>query len=99
MTRYGLDGAIHDDWGMIDLRYCLRDGWQPIVGVDRQFFGHPESPHAIVLIEISGQTVRVFDPLGSPSPENISIETFERAWRSTGQQALVIKSPFPPETL
>jgi ABC-type bacteriocin/lantibiotic exporter with double-glycine peptidase domain len=95
MIRYGVDADFHDNWGLIDLRDCLKAGCYPVVGIDRQFLGHLESPHAIVLIEVGSHTIRAFDPLGTSSPETIRVETFELAWVSTGQEALVIKSPFP----
>jgi ABC-type bacteriocin/lantibiotic exporter with double-glycine peptidase domain len=96
----GIAGASHHtDWGSLDLRDCLREGWHPIVGVERRFFGHPEALHAVVLLEFSSQSVSVFDPLGGAQADTFSLQTFELAWNSAGQQALVIKSPFPPEML
>lgn len=95
IVGYSVDVAFHHaDWGLIDLRDCLREGWHPIVGVERRFLGHPDALHAVVLIEINSQAVQALDPLGSSIPENISPETFERAWISAGHQALIIKSPF-----
>ncbi len=95
LARAGMRVGYHDNWSLIDLRDCLRDGWYPIVGVDRRFFGHKDSPHAIVLLEISSQFVSAFDSLGNAQPETFRTETFEQAWHSAGHQALVIQSPFP----
>lgn len=95
LTQLGVDIVLHDDWGLVDLRDCLRKGWHPIVGVNRQFFGFNVSQHAIIVIGVSSQDIQFFDPLGSSTPEVISPETFEDAWTSAGRQALVIKSPFP----
>ena len=61
-------GAIaqwHDDWGLDDLRDCLRDGNFPIVGLERHFFGHPSAAHAVVVTAVSGQSVTFLDPLRS----------------------------------
>lgn len=87
--------SLHADWGLIDLRDCLRNGCFPIVGVERSFFGHPAALHAVVLTEVGSKIVKALDPLGSSQPETIKTGTFEIAWDSAGQQALVIKSPFP----
>jgi hypothetical protein len=97
MAQRGLDVTLHSDWGIVDLRDCLRDGWYPIVGVNRRFFGQMDSPHAIVLIEIGSQAIQALVPLGSSAPVILRPETFERAWISAGQEALVIKSVFPPD--
>lgn len=95
MQRIGAQAAWHDDWALIDLRDCLRDGWIPIVGIERRFFGHADVLHAVVLLEISSQSISAFDPLGSAQVETFNLQTFELAWNSAGHQALVIKSPFP----
>jgi hypothetical protein len=86
------DVSHHTDWGSLDLRDCLRKGWYPIVGVERRFFGHREALHAVVLLEVSSQSVSVFDPLSSAQAETYSLQTFELAWNSAGHQALIIKS-------
>lgn len=99
MQRLGMHAELHSDWGLLDLRDCAREGWNPIVGIERRFFGHSDALHAVVLIEVGGQTIRVFDPLGSSQSDTFGSETFEQAWYSAGHQALVIKSPFPPELL
>lgn len=100
IVSYGVDVAFHrTDWGLIDLRDCLREGWHPIVGIERRFLGHPDALHAVVLLEISNQAVCAFDPLGSAQAEIFNLQTFELAWSNAGQQALVIKSPFQPEML
>ena len=85
----------HGDWGLVDLRDCLREGYYPIVGVERRLLGYSDASHAIVLIGISSRFIEAFDPLGAPTPETFKHKTFELAWSSAGRQALVIKSPFP----
>jgi hypothetical protein len=95
MSELGVVAALRNDWSLVDLRDCLRDGWYPIVGVNRQFFGFNVSQHAVVVIGVSSQAIQFFDPLGSSTPEVVSPETFGEAWAGAGQQALVIKSPFP----
>lgn len=97
MHRLGVQAELHSDWGLLDLRDCTREGWNPIVGIERRFLGHSDALHAVVLVEVGGQTIRVFDPLGSSQSDTFGSETFERAWFSAGHQVLVIKSPFPPE--
>jgi len=94
MQQNGTRATWHDDWGVMDLRDCLRDGWFPIVGIERRLFGHVDVLHAIVLLEISSQSVSAFDPLGSAQAEAFNLQTFELAWNSAGRQALVIKTPF-----
>ncbi|MGH9799424.1 MAG: hypothetical protein ACRD82_03590, partial [Blastocatellia bacterium] len=74
MRWLGVDATLHDDWNLIDLRDCLRDGLHPIVGIDPQFLGHQVSPHAIVIVAITSQAVKFLDPLGSSTPETISSE-------------------------
>lgn len=95
IQRIGAQAAWHEDWGLIDLRDCLRDGWYPIVGIERRFFGHADVLHAVILLEISSQSVSVFDPLGSAQVEIFKLQTFELAWNSAGHQALVITSSLP----
>jgi ABC-type bacteriocin/lantibiotic exporter with double-glycine peptidase domain len=95
MRLLGVDATLHDDWSLVDLRDCLRDGWNPIIGIDRQFLGHQTSSHAVVVVAVSSHAIQFFDPLGSSMPENVSLETFENAWGGAAKQALVIKSPFP----
>jgi Peptidase C39 family len=46
LQQNGVNASWHADWGMFDLRDCLRDGWFPIVGIERRFFGHPDALHA-----------------------------------------------------
>lgn len=95
LTQAGLNVAFHEDWALHDLRDCLWDGSHPIVGLERRFFGHTDSTHAVVLLGISSQSVSAFDPLGGAQAETFNLRAFELAWSSAGQQALVIKSPFP----
>src|SRR4051794_31935872 len=61
---------FHDDWGIDDLRDCLRAGWYPIVEVERRFFGHPDASHAVAIVEIRGLEVMVSDPLVGPDLQN-----------------------------
>jgi hypothetical protein len=95
ISELGVDATLHYDWSLIDLRDCLRNGWHPIVGVERQFLGHHVASQAIVVINVSSQAVQFLDPLGSSTAEIGLPETFESAWAGADQQALVIKSPFP----
>ena len=95
LRRRNVVVGLHEDWNLIDLRDCLRAGWYPIVGIERRLLGHPDASHAIVLVKVSSQMVKAFDPLGTVQAETIGIETFEQAWQSAGHQSLVIQSPLP----
>ncbi|MDH3603991.1 MAG: cysteine peptidase family C39 domain-containing protein [Candidatus Tectomicrobia bacterium] len=85
----------HVDWGLDDIRDCLRDSVHPIVGVERRFFGHPSATHAVVIIAVRGSEVEILDPLVGPAPQMAHIATFATAWRSAGQEALVVRRPLP----
>jgi len=83
------------DWGLDDLRDCLRDGLYPIVGIERRFFGHPSATHAVVLTAVHMAEVDMLDPLLGPAPHMTHGTTFAAAWRSAGQEALVLLRPLP----
>jgi ABC-type bacteriocin/lantibiotic exporter with double-glycine peptidase domain len=85
----------HADWGLDDIRDCLRDGAYPIVGIERRFFGHPSATHAVVITAVQRVEVKMLDPLLGPTPQIPRIATFAAAWRSAGQEALVLLSPLP----
>lgn len=90
-------GAIaqwHDDWGIDDIRDCLRNGDAPIVGVERRFFGHPSAPHAVVVMGIKDAMVEMLDPLIEQA-QTTQIETFTMAWHSGGQEMLILRSSIP----
>ena len=95
LLRQSVAAELHGDWNIVDMRDCLREGWHPIVGIERRVLGHPDASHAVVLVGISSQSVEAFDPLGTSTPEVFKLKTFDLAWSSAGQQALIIKSPFP----
>ena len=64
-------GAVtqwHTDWGLDDVRDCLRDGAYPIVGIERRFFGHPSATHAVVITAVHSVEVEMLDPLLGPTP-------------------------------
>jgi hypothetical protein len=84
----------HADWGLDDIRDCLRDGSYPIVGIERRFFGYPSATYAVVITAVQGGEVAMLDPLLGPAPQSAHIATFTAAWRSAGQEALVVLSPF-----
>jgi hypothetical protein len=91
-------GAVaqwHADWGLDDLRDGLRDGGYPIVGIERRFFGHPSATHAVVMTTVQSLAVEMLDPLLRPTPYSFQLATFAAAWRSAGQEALVLLSPLP----
>ena len=91
-------GAVaqwYTDWGLDDLRDCLRDGSYPIVGIERRFFGHPSATHAVVMTVVQSAEVEMFDPLLGPASQSSQLATFAAAWRSAGQEVLVLLSPLP----
>ncbi|MGH9832551.1 MAG: cysteine peptidase family C39 domain-containing protein [Blastocatellia bacterium] len=92
-------GAVAEwraDWGLDDLRDCVRDGNYPIVGVERRYFGHPSAAHAVVVVDARATEVEMLDPLLGPAPRVTLIETFAAAWRNAGQEVLILATPFSP---
>lgn len=85
----------HSDWGLDDLRDCLKDGNYPIVGVERRIFGYASAAHAIVLTSIRSNEVVALDPLIGPSSQNYQLATFERAWKIAGKETLILHSALP----
>lgn len=99
-AAHGLTGAsviaeYHSDWGVDDLRDCLKAGEYPIVGVERRFFGYASAAHAVVLISIRSAEVTVLDPLIGPALQTYQLNTFERAWQTAGKETLVLQSKLP----
>lgn len=91
-------GAVaqwHADWGLDDLRDCLRDGGYPIAGIERRFFGYPSATHAVVMTAVQHTEVEMLDPLLGPAPQISQLATFAAAWRSAGQEVLALLSPLP----
>jgi ABC-type bacteriocin/lantibiotic exporter with double-glycine peptidase domain len=91
-------GAVaqwHTDWGVDDLRACLRHGDYPIVGIERRFFGYPSATHAVVVTTVRNADVEMLDPLLGPAPHVTQLDTFATAWQSAGQEALALLSPLP----
>jgi ABC-type bacteriocin/lantibiotic exporter with double-glycine peptidase domain len=91
----GAAAQRHADWGMDDVRACLRHGGYPIVGIERRFFGYPSATHAVVVTAVQSANVEMLDPLVGPAPHVSQLETFAIAWRSTGQETLVLLSLLP----
>lgn len=92
-------GAVaewHTDWGLDDLRDCVRGGNYPIVGVERRYFGHPSAAHAVVIVDVRATEIEMLDPLLGPAPRVTLIDTFAAAWRNAGQEVLILVTPFPP---
>lgn len=96
LLEAGAVARLHVDWGLDDLRDCLRDGSYPIVGIERRFFGHPNATHAVVVTAVRSTEVEMLDPLLGSTPEISQVETFTMAWRGAGQEALVLLSQLPP---
>lgn len=95
LIEAGAIAETHADWGLDDLRDSLRAGNYPMVGIERRFFGYPDASHAVVLVSLLSTEVRVLDPLSDPDPQPLQLFTFEAAWKSAGQEVLVLLSPLP----
>ena len=102
----------HADWGLDDLRDCLRIGAYPIVGVERRYFDHASAAHAVVVVAERryfdhasaahavvvvaerATEIEMLDPLIGPDPHVTMIDTFAVAWRTAGQEVLILTAPF-----
>jgi hypothetical protein len=92
-------GAVaewHTDWGLDDLRDCVRSSNYPIVGVERRYFGHPSAAHAVVIVDVRATEIEMLDPLLGPAPRVTLLDTFAAAWRNAGQEVLILATPFSP---
>ena len=96
LSEYGAAAEWHCDWGLDDLRDSARGGNYPIVGIERRYFGHPSAAHAVVVVEVRATEIEMLDPLLGPEPRLSQIETFAAAWRSAGQEVLILVAPFFP---
>jgi hypothetical protein len=96
LSECGAVAQWHSDWGLDDLRDCVRGGNYPIVGIERRYFGHPSAAHAVVVVDVRATEIEMLDPLLGPEPRVSLIETFATAWRSAGQEVLILVTPFFP---
>ena len=96
LSECGAAAEWHSDWGLDDLRDCVRNGNYPIVGIERRYFGHPSAAHAVVVIDARASEIEMLDPLLGPESRLSLIETFADAWRSAGQEVLILAAPFSP---
>ncbi|ETX08170.1 MAG: hypothetical protein ETSY2_06950 [Candidatus Entotheonella gemina] len=97
-NRLQAAGAVsqwHTAWGLDDIRDSLRNHAYPVVGIERRFFGYPSATHAVVITDVQGREVEMLDPLLGPESHIAQVATFATAWRSAGQEALVMLSPLP----
>jgi ABC-type bacteriocin/lantibiotic exporter with double-glycine peptidase domain len=95
LNQQGVTAEFHHRWNILDLRDSLREGFFPIVGVERRVFGYPDASHAVVVRAITSQFAEVLDPLSQQSSDVLPLVTFELAWVEAGRQALVIQAPYP----
>jgi hypothetical protein len=95
LSECGAVAEWHFDWGVDDLRDCVRGGGYPVVGIERRYLGHASAAHAVVVVDVRATEIEMLDPLLGPQPRVSLIETFAAAWRATGQEALVLVAPFP----
>lgn len=94
LLEIGAAADWHDDWSLDDLRDVMREGNFPIVGVERRFFGHQSAAHAVVVTEVQSAEIEFLDPLAD-TPQRTQHETFLRAWKSAGQEVLVLHDSIP----
>jgi len=92
LVEAGTIARFHDDWSLDDLRDALRNGQNPIVGVERHLLGYPRAFHAVVLVEITSAAVTALDPLDGPTPRSYRAIAFEAAWETAGREALAIET-------
>ncbi|MGH9844466.1 MAG: cysteine peptidase family C39 domain-containing protein [Blastocatellia bacterium] len=96
ISECGAAAEWHPDWGLDDLRDCVRSGNYPIVGIERRYLGHPSAAHAVVVVDLRATEIEVLDPLLGPQPRVSLIETFAAAWRTAGREVLILVAPFSP---
>jgi len=96
LSERGAVAEWHSDWGLDDLRDCVRGGGYPIVGIERRYFGHASAAHAVVVVDMRATEIEMLDPLLSPQPLVSLIETFAAAWSTAGQEVLILVTPFSP---
>ena len=94
LSERGAEAEWHSDWGLDDLRDCVRGGGYPIVGIERRHFGHPSAAHAVVVVDVRATEIEMLDPLLGPDPRVTLIDTFAAAWRTAGQEVLIMVAPF-----
>jgi hypothetical protein len=76
-----------------DLRDVLRRNDYPIIGVEREILGFSTARHAVVLVNLTSRGVKALDPYDGPGPQEYSLQSFEKAWKLAGKEALLIVSP------
>lgn len=62
------------------------------------YFGHASAAHAVVVAAVRATEIEMLDPLLGPAPRVSLIETFADAWRTAGQEALILTASFFPES-
>ena len=80
--------AYHTDWSRDDLRDAIRQTPLPIVGVDLRPIDGIFAFHAIVVLDLIDERVRVLDPL--QGERTIGLAAFEAAWNNADHEVVVI---------
>jgi ABC-type bacteriocin/lantibiotic exporter with double-glycine peptidase domain len=93
LVQAGATASLEEDWNLDDVRDALQQRLSPIVGVERHPLGYPPASHAIVVVRLTSQRVRILDPLEGPQPQQYGSRAFELAWKLSGKEALVITAP------
>jgi uncharacterized protein YvpB len=79
-----------DVWGPADLIDAARLGTNPIVGLDLRMVDGIFAFHAVVIVGVAAEQVRVHDPRYPKGPRSIGRNAFEAAWRAADREAVVI---------
>jgi ABC-type bacteriocin/lantibiotic exporter with double-glycine peptidase domain len=94
LSEIGAQVELDNELNLDDLRDLTRQNKFPIVGVERHILGYLPASHAVVVIEITSQSVSILDPLEGKNELIFQRKTFETAWKLSGKEALIIHS-FP----
>jgi ABC-type bacteriocin/lantibiotic exporter with double-glycine peptidase domain len=78
----------HTDWSRDDLRDAIRQTPLPIVGVDLRLVDGIFAFHAVVVLDLIGDGVRVLDPL--QGERTLGLASFEAAWNNADHEVVVI---------
>jgi ABC-type bacteriocin/lantibiotic exporter with double-glycine peptidase domain len=87
----------HMDWSLDDLSDALRGSSYPIVGIDLRPIEGLFAFHAVVLVEITSDSLLVHDSRYEQGPRTMGLTAFKAAWESAEREAVVITAPSSKE--
>jgi len=85
----------HSAWSIDALFDAIRAGTAPVVGIDLRLVEGIFAFHAVVVVDVTAEQVRVLDPRYPKGPRQIGLGTFESAWTAAGCEAVI----FLPEPM